>query len=214
MSQYDNQFTPLLINWQKILLFASIGLVLGIVLSLFRPLEYGATTRIGITQDLGTVDAYTASRSAERIADNLSDAIYHSVVFSAILDRYPGIDETYFGESNRQQGRRWSRAISTSVTRGSGLLTIRAFHTNADQAEILSRSVADFLAEDGWRFTSGSGITIQVVDDVLVSRFPVRPNLFMNGLSGFFLGGIFGALYVLALIEKMKRSHKLMHEVN
>lgn len=212
MSQALSQFEPLIVNWSRIFFMASIGLVLAIVLSLFRPLEYSAVTRIGITQDIGTVDAFTASRSAERIADNLSESIYHSVVFDAILDRFPQIDESYFGETTRRQRRTWAQSVSTSVTRGSGLLTVRAYHTNPDQAEVLSKSVATFLAEDGWRFTSGSGITIQIVDDVLVSRFPVRPNLLINGASGFVLGGLAGIIYVLAMLDRLKKKHHLMFE--
>jgi capsular polysaccharide biosynthesis protein len=206
------QFLPIITNWRKIVLFAFLGLVLALGLSLFRPLEYSAVTRIGITQDLGTVDAYTASRSAERIADNLAAAMYHSIVFNAILDRYAAIDSEYFGETQRQQRRRWERAISASVTRGNGLLTVRAYHANSEQAAILSRSVAEFIVSDGWRFSSGSGISMQIVDDVLVSRFPVRPNLLVNGASGFILGGLAGSLYILISFERLRRRNHLIFE--
>ena len=63
------QLSPLLSGWVTILLSGVIGMALAVGLSFLRPLEYSSTTQILITQELGAVDAYTASRSAERIAD-------------------------------------------------------------------------------------------------------------------------------------------------
>lgn len=207
-----NQFLPVLANWPRILLYAFIGLVAATLLSFVRPLEYSATTRIGITQELGSVDAYTASRSAERIADNLSAAVYFTSVFNELLDTYPAIDETYFGTTERRRRDRWADAISTSVTRGNGLLTIRVYHTNSDQAALISGAIAEYLAQEGWRYTSGSGISIQVVDDVLTSTWPVRPNIPMNAFSGFLLGGLAGAGYVLIQNERLRRRHQMVFE--
>lgn len=207
-----NQFLPVLTNWPRILLYAFIGLVAATLLSFVRPLEYSATTRIGITQELGSVDAYTASRSAERIADNLSAAVYFTSVFNELLDTYPTIDETYFGVTERRRRDRWADAISTSVTRGNGLLTIRVYHTNSDQAALISGAIAEYLAQEGWRYTSGSGISIQVVDDVLTSTWPVRPNIPMNAFSGFLLGGLAGAGYVLIQNERLRRRHQMVFE--
>lgn len=208
----QNQFLPVLENWPRILLYGFIGLVVATLLSFIRPLEYSATTRIGITQELGSVDAYTASRSAERIADNLSAAVYFTSVFNELLDSYPAIDESYFGTTERRRRDRWADAISTSVTRGNGLLTIRVYHTNSDQAALISGAIAEYLAQEGWRYTSGSGISIQVVDDVLTSTWPVRPNIPMNAFSGFLLGGLAGTGYVLIQNERLRRRHQMIFE--
>lgn len=75
------KLTPLLNGWITILLCGVVGMALAILLSFLRPLEYSSTTRILITQELGAVDAYTASRSAERIADDLASIVYTSTFF-------------------------------------------------------------------------------------------------------------------------------------
>lgn len=211
MAQH-NQFLPVISNWPRILLYAFIGLVVATVLSFVRPLEYSATTRIGITQDFGSVDAYTASRSAERIADNLSSAVYFTSVFNELLDENPDINEGYFGSTERRRRDRWSDAVSTSVTRGNGLLTLRIYHTNPEQAELIASALAVYLETEGWRYTSGSGINIGVVDDVLVSNWPVRPNIPMNAFSGFLLGGLAGAGYILIQAERLRRRHQMVFE--
>lgn len=212
MATHYNQFTPVLTNWPRVLLYSVLGLVAAILLSLLRPLEYSATTRIGITQDLGSVDAYTASRSAERIADNLADAVTHTVVYDAILDHYPDVDPNYFGGSENKKRQKWAKAVTTSVTRGNGLLTVRIYHTNPEQARILASAIAEYLTSDGWRYTSGTGINIQLVDDVLVSAWPVRPNLIMNGLSGFLLGGLAGSAFLLIQSERLRRRHLMAYD--
>lgn len=211
MAQH-NQFAPVIANWPRILLYASIGLVLAVLLSLLRPLEYSATTRIGITQELGSVDAYTASRSAERIADNLSDAVYFTAVFNELLDAYPDIDATYFGATEKKRRERWGNAITTSVTRGNGLLTIRVYHTSSEQAGLISGAIAEYLAAEGWKYTSGADISIQVVDDVLLSAWPVRPNIPMNAFSGLLLGGLAGVGYILIQTERLRRRHQMIFE--
>jgi capsular polysaccharide biosynthesis protein len=208
--EYYSELTPILMQWQRIVLFGVIGMVIALLASLIRPLEYSATTRLGITQELGSVDAYTASRSAERIADNLAAAVYHSVVFTAILDDYGQVDDSYFGDDARKQRKRWEDTVAPTVSRGRGELTIRAYHPNPVQAEAISEAVSDYLIREGWRFTSGGGINIQLVDDALVSRFPVRPNLIVNALSGFIVGAFVAIGLVLLQIEGLKRKHQIV----
>ena len=73
--------STLLSFWHTIVIMAAVGLLLGVILSLLRPLEYSSTTRLLIIQQLGTVDAYTASRSAERVAEDITNVVYTSTFF-------------------------------------------------------------------------------------------------------------------------------------
>lgn len=209
-----SQFTPIISSWRRILKFAFGGLLLALVLSVVQPLEYSATTKIAITQELGNVDSYTAGRSAERVADDLAQAMYYSVFFNDIVDRYPGIDENYFGDTVRKQRQKWGKAVSASVSRGNGTLTIRTYHPNSEQAELLATAIAEYLETDGWRYASGTGSisNMRVVDEVLTSRFPVRPNIPLNVFSGFVIGALFGVGLVLIQTENLRRKHQVIFE--
>ena len=77
--------TIFLRGWSTIILFAVLGLVLAVVFSFLRPLEYSSTVRLLITQNVGTVDAYTAARSAERIAEDLATITYTTSLASEII---------------------------------------------------------------------------------------------------------------------------------
>lgn len=206
------QLSPLLNGWLTIVLAGVIGAAVAILLSLLRPLEYSSTTRILITQELGAVDAYTASRSAERIADDLASVVYTSTFFDKVMSSGYAIDADYFSQDEIRRRTQWQDAVSASVSRSSGLLSIMAYHTDVDQAEELATAVAYVLTTEGWTYTSGGNITVQVVDAPLNSRYPVRPNLLVNGFSGLVLGLLGGAGYLLIGAERMRRRHQFMHD--
>ncbi len=205
------QLTPLLNGWPTVLLCGALGMVLAVLLSLINPLEYSATTRVLITQELGSVDAYTASRSAERIVEDLSGVLYTSDFFNKVMDSGHNIDKTYFSDDEITRRKEWEEAVAASISRSSGMLAIRAYHPNPEQAKEISSAVADVYVTQGWSYISGGDITVQVVDDPLASRYPVKPNLPVNGISGLFLGTIAGAAYVFIQAERTRSRHELIH---
>ncbi len=211
MSQKYTQLTPLLHGWPTILLFSACGMVLAVLLSLLRPLEHSSSTRILITQELGVVDAYTASRSAERIADDLSSIVYTSTFFDKVMDSGYPINADYFATDATRRRKQWEETLSASVVRSSGLLAIKAYHKDVNQAEQIVRAVAFVLTTQGWTYTSGGNITVQVVDDPLNSRYPVRPNIPVNAVSGLFLGMISGTAYIFIQAERLRKRHQVIH---
>lgn len=206
------QLTPLLSGWVTILLSGVIGIALAVGLSFLRPLEYSSTTQILITQELGAVDAYTASRSAERIADGLASAVYYSTFFDKVMASGYDIDPTYFSDDAIKLRDQWEKTVTAAVSRSSGSLSITAYHPDVDQAEQIAQAVAYVLTTEGWTYTSGGSITVQVVDEPLNSRYPVRPNLLINGFSGLALGLLGGAGYILIAAERTRRRHQFMHD--
>ena len=204
--------TIFLRGWSTIILFAVLGLVLAVVFSFLRPLEYSSTVRLLITQNVGTVDAYTAARSAERIAEDLATITYTTSFYDKVMSAGYGIDESYFPEDDYKRRKKWNKMVNTTVARGTGLLTIKAYHTDVAQAEQLAHAIAFVLTNEGWTYTSGVNITVRLVDTPLNSRWPMRPNIPANAFSGFVLGGFVGALYLMIQTERMRRRHQLVHE--
>lgn len=202
---------PLLRNWRTLAFAGALGLVLAVLLSFVRPLEYSSTTRLLITQELGAVDAYTASRSAERIADDLASIVYTSTFYDKVMSSGYPVEESYFPNDALKRRQQWEEAVSVAVSRSSGLLTVKAYHPDVTQAEELARAVAYVLSTQGWTYTSGGNIAVQIVDEPLNSRYPVRPNLVVNGLSGLVLGILAGSGYVIIMTERLRRRHQVFH---
>lgn len=194
-------------------MFGLLGLVLALIVSFIQPLKYSSTARLLILQDVGAgTDAYTASRSEERIADNLSTLIYTSTFFDQVLDAGFSIDEAIFPNDPAKQRKEWRRTVKATVSRGSGLLTVTAYHRDVDQAEQLVRAIAFVLTQQVGQYTSGGDVSATLVDEPLNSRWPVKPNIIVNVLSGFVLGGFVGVGFVILQTERIRRRHQLVHE--
>ena len=194
-------------------MFALLGLVLALIISFIQPLRYSSTARLLILQDIGSsVDAYTASRAEERIADNLSTIIYTSTFFDQVMDAGFSIDEGQFPEDDSKRRKQWSKTVKATVARGSGLLTISVYNQDVVEAEQIVRAIAYVLTERVDEYTSGGSVSVQLVDEPLNSNWPVQPNVLANTLSGFILGGFVGVGYVLVQTERIRRRHQLVHE--
>ncbi|MBI5370071.1 hypothetical protein HZA85_02710 [Candidatus Uhrbacteria bacterium] len=205
-----NHLKTLSAGWQTILMFGLLGLVFALIVSFVQPLQYGSTARLLILQDVGSsVDAYTASRSEERIAENLSTIIYTSTFLDQVLSAGFDIRANTFPTDSANRRRAWHKAVTATVSRGSGLLTISAYDQDVRQAEQVVRAVAFVLTGRVGEFTSGGNVQVRLIDAPLNSRWPVRPNIFANTLTGLILGGFVGIAVVLVQTEKIRRRHQL-----
>ncbi len=208
-----NYTSVLFERWKTIGAFGMLGLVLALIVSFVQPLKYSSTVRLLVLQDIGTaVDAYTASRSEERIAENLSTIVYTTTFFDEVINAGFSIDGDYFPEQDSKRRREWERTVDATVSRGSGLLTITAYHQDVTQAEQLARAVAFVLTEKASEYTSGSNVDVKLIDAPLNSRWPVKPNIPANAVSGLVLGGLVGIAFVMLQYEKIRRRHQFVHE--
>ncbi len=195
-------------HWKTIAVSAVVTMVLAAALSFVRPLEYSSTMRLLIIQKASqSLDPYTAIRSAESIADNLSQVIYTSVFFDKVTSAGFQIDKSYFDASETKRRRQWSDMVSTQVTHQTGFLQISVFHKNKEQASEIARAIAYVLTTEGNQYIGGHDLAIQLVDTPLQSRFPVRPNVPLNAFLGAVIGVVLSALYLV--VGEARRHHRV-----
>ncbi len=199
-------------RWKSLAAFTLLGLVLSLLVSFIQPLKYSSTVRLLVRQDIGSSDAYTASRSEERIAENLTNILYTTTFFDDVLNAGFTIDERTFPAEDYKRRKEWGRTVSATVARGSGLMTVVAYHPDVKQAEQIARAVAFVFTQKAKDYTSAAGVDVRLIDAPLNSNWPVKPNLLANGLSGLVLGGLFGVAYLLLQAERIRRRHQLVHE--
>lgn len=210
-----NYTTVLLNRARAIAAFGAVGLVIALLICFVQPLKYSSTVRLLVMQDLGsTTDAYTASRSEERIAENLSTIVYTTTFFDEVMKSGFSIQERYFPTQDYKKRQEWAKTVDATIARGSGLMTVTAYHQDVSQAEQIARAVAFVLTEKASEYTSGGGVQVKLIDAPLNSRYPVRPNILANAVTGLVLGGLIGMGFVLARYEKIRRRHQFPHEDN
>lgn len=203
----------LLRRWHTIILYAVLGALIALLVSFLQPLRYSSTIRLLVLQSSdSSVDAFTASRSEERIADNLSSIVYTTTFFDEVMNAGFDIQTSTFSNTEQKRRKTWEKTIVTTVSRGTGFLTITAYHADVREAEKLARAVAFILTTQTDKFTSTPNVRVRVIDAPLNSRWPVKPNIPINVFSGAILGGLIGVGYVLLQTERIKRRHQLIHE--
>lgn len=177
-----------------------LGLVLAVGFSLVQPLRYSSTVRLLITQTNVTgLDPYTAVKSTERIAQNLSEVVYTSSFFNAVMTKSE-IDKSYFPADEIKKRQIWRETLATGVTPGTGVMTVTAYHTSREQATLLAIRVSQEIAKQAPNYF-GYSVRVQVIDDPLPSRFFAKPDFIRNGL----LGGLAGFLVLTAWVLSKQR---------
>lgn len=208
-----NSSTIIARGWTTIIVFAFFGLVIALLTSLLQPLKYSSTIRLLILQEnASSLDAYTASRSTERLAENLATIVYTTSFFDEVMSAGFDIDQSIFSSREDKKRKLWSKTVSASVSRGNGLLSISVYHTNVSQAEQIVNAVAYILTQKADEYLSGSDVTVRVVDSPLNSNWPAKPNIPANAFSGLVLGGLAGVGFVLLKAEQVRRRHQLVDE--
>ncbi len=200
-------------GWGTIVAFAVLGLVLALILSFLQPLRYSSTVRLLIIQDVGNLDAYTASRSVEQVANNLATIVYTTSFFNEVMSAGFDIDESVFPTQEYNKRQTWEKMVSTSVERGTGLLTVTVYHQDVKQAEQIVNAISYVLTQQASSYIStGGSVTVKVVDTALDSRWPAKPNIPANAFSGLVLGGLAGVAFLLLQAERLRRRHQLVDE--
>lgn len=195
-------------HWKTIAVTALITMVLAAGLSFLRPLEYSSTMRLFIIQqNEDNQDTLTTIRSAERVADILSQFIYTSLFFDKVNSAGFNIDKNYFKTDETKRREQWASMVSTRVTHETGFLEITVYHTDKEQASEIARAIGYILTTEGNRFVGGADLNIQLVDTPLQSRFPVRPNIPLNAFLGAVIGIVLSSLYLVVGEAKRLKAH-------
>jgi capsular polysaccharide biosynthesis protein len=168
--------------------------------SLVQPLRYSSSVRLLITQTNVTgLDPYTAIKSTERIAQNLSEVIYTSSFFNAVMSSEQ-VDRTYFPTDEISKRQKWQDAIATTVVPDTGIMVVTAYHTSREQATTLAVKVAQEISSQAPNYF-GYSVRVQVIDDPLPSRFFAKPDFLRNGMMGLIAGFLVGAAWVLGKVR-------------
>ncbi len=192
----QNYIRLFLRSWKLLIVTTLVGALLALVFSLVQPLRYSSTERILITQtNAAGLDPYTALKSTERIAQNLSELIYTSSFFNAVMSKAQ-LDAAYFPTDEISKRTKWRDSIQTSVSAGTGVMSIVAYHTNRDAATELAVRVSQELVNITPNYF-GYSVRVQIIDDPLPSRFYAKPDFLKNALLGLIAGFLLGTAWIL-----------------
>lgn len=185
-------------NWEIVALMTGVAIVIALVISVTQPFQYKASSKLLIIQNQeGAFDAYTATKSAEKIGKNLVQVVSTTSFYNDVMAANPRLVKE-FPTDQLKLRKAWQNDVITSVVPETGIFEIEAYNVDKQVAADLVSTVAYVLITKGAEYHGGgTAVTIKVIDDVIVGKYPVRPNLAMNLGFAAVLGYVLGSLFVL-----------------
>ncbi|PIP29544.1 hypothetical protein COX27_00835 [Candidatus Kuenenbacteria bacterium CG23_combo_of_CG06-09_8_20_14_all_36_9] len=177
-------------NWQTIAITSLIVIVLALGLSLFQPLQYRSRVEFLIIQKQSlTMDAYAAARASEKMASGLATIIRTKSFFDKVMNSNFGISRSNFPDNEKALRKYWQKNTLTSVSPETSLLQVNVYHKDKKEANKIALAIASVLVNDyGEYYGTNTDTIIKVVNEPLVSDYPVRPNIITNGIVGLVIG--------------------------
>ncbi len=184
-------------DWSIIALIVAITVVVALVFSIIQPFKYRATSKILIIQNqVSYLDAYTATKSAEKIGKNLTQVISSSSFYNDVVELNPKVANIFSKDSNDRR-KEWIEDVNAKVVPETGILELNVYHQDRKVATELLKTIDFILVNDSNKYHGGgSTVSLQVIDDVYLSKYPVKPNLPLNLFFGFAFGYFLGSVFI------------------
>ena len=177
-------------GWKMIFVVGLLVSAIAVIATFLFPLQYKADAQILIiSKSRYGVDPYTIVKSAERVGENIAQVMQTSDFYNKVKAQEGyNVEWSYFEKFNERKKRKvWQKSLSGSVVFGTGVLNVTAYHIDPRQALEIAGASANTLVSKGWQYVGGD-VTMSVVNQPVVTRLPVRPNLLVNAIVGFLIG--------------------------
>jgi len=185
--------------------------IVTLVISFIEPRMYKSESKILIVQTSASLDAYQAAKSAEAIGGVLNEVIYTSSFRNQVFSSGFNIDESYFGSNPKSITKRWKKSIDADVTSDTGIMNVRVFHKNPNQAYQTAQGISNVFIAKGYSYHGrGEAVYITMIDAPIIADKPFQPRPLRNGIISCILGFILGCGYVYWIGEKESRQENLI----
>lgn len=197
-------FTLLKNKKQTIMSVVILVLAITLILTISQTFKYEADSRLIVIQEFEAgVDPYAVSRSNEYLSGLLASVVSSNTFFNQVMESNPDLDRIYFKDTINKQIKIWQNTVAARSINDTGIIDIHVFHPDPGQARMIINGIADTLiSSHGQYHGAPNKVSLKILDEPIISRWPVKPNPFFNGLVGLFLGIIAAISYVYIFPEK------------
>jgi len=187
---------------QTIFTLVLVGTMAVILISLLSPLKYGVSSRLLVSQNSGTSDVYSLSRSNEYLGNLLAEVAYSGSFYDKVLNSSYNVDKNYFNGDYGKQIEKWQKTISTKTKQDTGIIEVNIYHPNIIEAKKIAAAVNHILINNNHDYHGGENIQINVIDQPLASDYPVKPNLLNNGSIAIAISLLFSVFFIYIFPEE------------
>ncbi len=186
----------------------AIFLVLAAGLVAFQRFKYSSKSQVLVVQEYkGSVDAYTASKSSEYLSGVLASVIPSNSFYTKVMNSGFGIDSAYYGQTPKDQMKRWEQTVQAKSINDSGIIAIVVYHPDRAEAEKTVRAINYVLMTQHTAYHgSGDAVKVRLIDQPVTSSFPVQPNVPLIAGLAIMIGAIVALIYIYLGVETPKQS--------
>jgi len=194
-----------------LILIIGVTVALALVLSVIQPFKYRATVQMLVIQkQSASMDAYTAVKSAEKVAQNLSEVMQTSSFLDKVLSSNYRLTDN-FSVDPLKRHKQWTETIATDVIPDTGIINISVYQKERNQAINYADAIVSVLENSGAEYHgAGSNIEIKNIEAPLSPSYPVRPNVPLNLTLGLMFGLIVAGGYVYLYGNKIITNDELL----
>ncbi len=189
-----------------------IFVIIGLIVTLLQPLKYSSKSRLLILQNTSS-DAYTVSKSNEYVGGLISEVIYSGSFLDSLKASNSIFDRNYFNDTYKKNVKKWGETVFARSSGSTGVIDIEIYHTNPEEAKNISNAVNQLIisGQSPYKFNPEQ-TKISIIDEPVVSSFPVKPNIPVNLALSLLFGFLAGCSYIY-LFPKERVSEKLAKEL-
>lgn len=189
-----------------------VAVVIAVAISLLQPFQYKAESTLLVIQNQAGLDAYTATKSAEKIGKNLSQVVTSTAFYDDVTAIDPSV-KVLFSTDEIKRRKEWKRDLEVELVPETGILKLAAYNIDKERSASLLETVSFVLINDGDKYHGGGNdVVIKKIDDVSVGKFPVRPNIILNSLFAAICGFVASAIY--AFLKQAQKVSGYVLEMN
>lgn len=190
-----------------------IFVIIGLIITLVQPLKYSSKSRLLILQPNTNADAYTVARSNEYVGGLISEVIYSGSFLDSLKNSNSIFDRNYFSGTYKENVKKWGKTVFARSSGSTGVIDIEVYHTNPEEAKRISLAINQLIisGQSPYKFNPET-TKINVIDEPVVSSFPVKPNIPINFAISLIFGFLSACSYIY-LFPKERVSEKLAKEL-
>jgi capsular polysaccharide biosynthesis protein len=189
-----------------IVLFGVFVAALSFLILVIKEKNFKVSTDYLIVQNqTGNQDFYTLSKSAEYIGKVLNEGAY-SELFINEITKTGKVNAEFLPFDKKEKMKEWSKIVNVSRNADLGIISINVFDNNQNQALAISNAISDVLITKNSLFLGdGQNINVRVLSGPVMEKNPTIANIFATAISGFILGILLGALWIVLREDRRKK---------
>jgi len=169
------------------------------VLTFVQPLKYEAKSKLLVVASAkGTVDPYALARSNVYLSNVFANIISTDQFYREVVNSGYDINQDYFAGNNYEQRMKiWNRTVKAKAINDTGFISMSVLHPDKYQLEQIARAVNYILKTRNKEYHDVlDGATIRIVDEPMISGWPVKPDIILNLSLGIIFGFILSLSYI------------------